>query len=320
LRKAGANASVLGLKTPVARPQRPAAGWSLMQEALARDADAYHVHDPELLPAAVWLAKKSGRPVVYDVHEYLGETARTKRWIPGPLRRATALVAERAEQALAGRLSGVVAVNEDLAARFAMGGANAVTTVTNAPWRESFGEPAPPVEEPVVVYIGGIGPLRGIEVMREAFAKLETPSARLLLAGPGDPGDLPPGAEHLGVIDHSEVPALLARAAVVWIPLQQHGNYDRAVPTKLIEAMAAGRPVVASSLGRMGGIVRDADCGVLVPPADAHAHALALDGLLGNPRRAAELGASGRAAFEAGYGFEAQARRLSSFYARILGQ
>ena len=320
LRRAGADARVLGLAAPAPRARRPAAGWRLAHEGLARNADAYHVHDPELLPAAWWLAKRSGRPVIYDVHEYLGETARTKRWIPRPLRRATAVVAERAEQALASRLAGVIAVNEDLAARFAMGGAPEVATVTNAPWRTHFGDPAPQVLEPIIVYIGGIGPQRGIAVMREAFSKLSTPGARLLLAGPGDPGDLPPAAEHLGTIDHSEVPGLLARAAVVWIPLQQHGNYDRAVPTKLTEAMAAGRPVVASALRRMGGIVRAADCGILVPPADAEAHARALDELLGDTERAGRLGASGRAAFEAGLGFETQARRLSSFYARILAR
>ncbi len=69
-----------------ARARRLAAGWRLAREARRRDADLYHVHDPELLPAALWLAQRSGRPVVYDAHEYLGQTARTKRWLPRALR------------------------------------------------------------------------------------------------------------------------------------------------------------------------------------------------------------------------------------------
>ena len=52
------------------------------------------------------------------------------------------------------------------------------------------------------------------------------------------------------------------------------------MPTKLVEAMAAGRPVVAGDLGRMGALVRDAGCGLVVPPADAEAHAAALARLL----------------------------------------
>ena len=118
--------------------------------------------------------------------------------------------------------------------------------------------------------------------------------------------------------DHSAVPALLADCRVAWIPLQRHGNYDRAVPTKLVEAMAAGRPVVASDLGRMGAMVRAAGCGLVVPPADAPAHAAAIARLLGDPEEASRMGAAGRAAFVDGLGFEAQARTLTSLYAGVL--
>jgi glycosyltransferase involved in cell wall biosynthesis len=211
----------------------------------------------------------------------------------------------------------VVTANEDLAARFAAAGARAVS-VTNSPWSDAFPAPAPMPAEPVALYVGGLGPLRGLEVMRAAFARVGVPGARLVLAGPGDPGELPAGAEAIGVVDHSQVPALLAAARVAWIPLQRHGNYDRAVPTKLVEAMAAGRPVVASDLGRMGAMVRAAGCGVVVPPGDVESHARALERLLGDPEEAVRLGAAGRAAFVAGLGFEAQARGLTQLYAELL--
>jgi len=314
---AGASAWVGAPATPIPRAHRLAAGWRLARAARARDADVYHVHDPELLPAALWLARSTGSPVIYDVHEYLGQTTRTKRWLPAPLRRPLAMGVERAERWAAGRLDGVVTANEDLAARFAAAGANAVA-VTNSPWSDAFPEPAPPPDAPVVLYVGGLGPLRGLEVMREAFARVDVPGARLILAGPGDPGEMPDGVEHLGVVDHSEVPGLLAGCRVAWIPLQRHGNYDRAVPTKLVEAMAAGRPVVASDLGRMGAMVRAAGCGIVVPPGDADAHAAAVTELLGDPAKASRMGAAGRAAFVDGLGFEAQARALTSLYAGVL--
>ena len=314
---AGAGAWVGAPAAPIPRARRLAAGWRLARAARGRDADLYHVHDPELLPAALWLARTSGSPVVYDVHEYLGQTTRTKRWIPGPLRRPLARVVERAERRAARRLDGVVTANEDLAARFAAEGSRAVS-VTNSPWSDAFPAPAPMPAEPVVLYVGGLGPLRGLEVMRAAFARVDVPGARLVLAGPGDPGELPPGAEAIGVVDHSAVPALLAAARVAWIPLQRHGNYDRAVPTKLVEAMAAGRPVVASDLGRMGAMVRAAGCGLVVPPADVDAHADALRRLLDDPAEAARMGAAGRAAFVEGLGFEVQARALTGLYAELL--
>ncbi len=242
---------------------------------------------------------------------------RTKRWLPAPLRLPVALAAERAERAAARRLAAVVAANEDLAARFAAAGARAVS-VTNSPWSTAFPAPAPVPADPVALYVGGLGPLRGMEVMRAAFPLVDVPGARLVLAGPGDAGDLPAGVEAIGPVNHSRVPGLLAGARVAWMPLQHHGNYDRAVPTKLVEAMAAGRPVVASDLGRMGAMVRDAGCGLVVPPADARAHAAALEHLLAEGDDAARMGAAGRRAFLDGLGFEAQARALTSLYAEVL--
>jgi hypothetical protein len=317
LREAGADARVLGLARPAPRARRLALGWRLARLARAREADVYHVHDPELLPAALWLHRTSGRPVVYDVHEYLGQTARTKRWLPAPLRRPVAALAAAVEKGAARRLSGVVAVNEDLGARFADAGARPVAVVTNSPWADAF-PAAPPPPAPVVLYVGGLGPLRGLDLMKRAFPLVAVPGARLVLAGRGAVGDLPPRVEHLGEVDHTEIPGLLARAAVCWIPLRRHPNYDRAVPTKLVEAMATGRPVVASDLPRTAAIVRAAGCGIVVPADDAEAHAAALTRLLADPREAAAMGARGRAAFLAGLAFEPQAARLTRFYDEVL--
>ncbi len=83
--------------------------------------------------------------------------------------------------------------------------------------------------------------------------------------------------------------------------------------------MAAGRPVVASDIGRMAMIVRAAGCGILVPPDDPAAHAAAIDRLLGDPEEAARMGRAGRRAFLDGLAFEAQAGRLTTFYAGLLG-
>jgi glycosyltransferase involved in cell wall biosynthesis len=154
--------------------------------------------------------------------------------------------------------------------------------------------------------------------MLEAFPLVRAEGATLTLAGPGEVTDPPPRVKVLGPVSHDRVPGLLADAAVAWIPLRRHGNYDRAVPTKLVEAMAAGRPVVASDLGRMGALVRAAGCGILVPPDDPTAHAAAIDRLLADPAEMAARGAAGRTAFEKGLAFDRDARRLVAFYAGIL--
>lgn len=316
LRSAGSDARVFALPEPARRLARIAAGWRLVESARKAGADVYHVHDPELLPPALWLAWRSKRPVIYDAHEYLGETTKTKRWLPSRLRGPVAFAAERAERAMARRLDATVTANEDLAARFAAGGSRAVS-VNNSPLASSFPDPAPPSGKQVL-YVGGLGPLRGLPLMTTAFPLVQVEGAELVLVGPGDPGPLPPHVRHLGVVDHTQVESLLASSAVAWIPLQRHGNYDRAVPTKLVEAMAAGRPVVVSDLPRMAAIVRAARCGIVVAADDPVAHAAAISQLLGTPDEAAAMGAAGRAAFLANFAFEGQAAKLVNLYREVL--
>ncbi|HJZ62134.1 MAG TPA: glycosyltransferase [Miltoncostaeaceae bacterium] len=318
LRAAGADARVLGLAARPPRSRRAAAGRRLVEEARRREVDVYHVHDPELLPGAVWLRRATGRVVIYDAHEYLGQTTRTKPWIPGPFRTPTAVGAAHAERALARRLSGVVAVTEDLAVEFAATGVPAVS-VANYAAAERFPDPGP-ADGPVVAYVGALDASRGLGLMLEAFPMVAAPGARLVLAGPGDPGPLPPPVTHLGPVPYDVVPRVLAGAAVVWIPLRRTPNNDRGRLTKVMEAMAAGRPLVASDLTRTATIVRAAGCGIVVPDRDPAAHAAALTRLLEDPETAARMGAAGRRAFLERMTFGREAARLVAFYAELLGR
>ena len=318
LRAAGADATVLGLGQPPARSRRLPAGWRLVAEARRRRADIVHIHDPELLPAAWLLRRLTGRPVIYDAHEYLGQTARTKPWIPGPLRLPAAVALERIERALAGRMDAVVGVTEDMAIGFAEAGMRSISVANFAP-RSRFPEPGAP-DGPLVAYVGALDRSRGLDLMLEAFPMVDAPGARLLLAGPGSPPALPPRVEHLGRVPYDEVPALLARAAVVWIPLRRTPNNDRGRLTKVMEAMASGRPLVASNLTRTAAIVGQAGCGLIVSDDDPASHAAALTELLRDPDRAARMGAAGRAAFLERMTFEGEAAKLVALYGEVAGR
>ena len=87
-----------------------------------------------------------------------------------------------------------------------------------------------------------------------------------------------------------DVPALLAESDLFVLP-----SRSEAFPNAVIEAMAAGLPVVASDVGGIPEVVQDGLNGLLVPPDDPRALADAVLGLMDDPVRAARLGAAARA-------------------------
>jgi glycosyltransferase involved in cell wall biosynthesis len=86
-----------------------------------------------------------------------------------------------------------------------------------------------------------------------------------------------------------DIPDLLARCDVFALSSRSEGG-----PISVLEAMAAGLPVVASDVGGVGEIVVDQQTGLLVPPGDPDALAAALERLLADPALRHRLGAAGR--------------------------
>ncbi|HOZ39135.1 MAG TPA: glycosyltransferase [Anaerolineaceae bacterium] len=88
-------------------------------------------------------------------------------------------------------------------------------------------------------------------------------------------------------------------------------------PNAVLEAMAAGRPVIASNTSGIPDLVQDGVTGYLVPPGDTKAFAYALEKMLNNPNRE-EMGANGRKRVESNCGCEDAAARLLALYQQLL--
>jgi glycosyltransferase involved in cell wall biosynthesis len=91
------------------------------------------------------------------------------------------------------------------------------------------------------------------------------------------------------MLPRAELEPLLAGAAVVAVPSRREGFGLVAA-----EAMAHGKPVVASAVGGLLDLVVDGETGLLVPPGDVEALRAALERLLGDPELRRRLGAAGR--------------------------
>jgi glycosyltransferase involved in cell wall biosynthesis len=132
----------------------------------------------------------------------------------------------------------------------------------------------------------------------------EAPALRSRLAAAG-----PAGVRMLGAVPAERIPGLYAESDVAVVMLRDLPIFEGALPTKLLEAMAAGRPVVLAARGEAARLVEAEQCGLVVAPEDPRALAEALAALAGDPARRAAMGAAGRAAAEREFGREAWLRR-----------
>ena len=123
----------------------------------------------------------------------------------------------------------------------------------------------------------------------------------------GPQRDRVPGA--LGFVPPAELGARFERAAVVAVPSRREGY---GVVAR--EAMAWGRPVVASRVGGLADAVEDGVTGLLVAPGDVEALREALERLLADEELRAQLGAAGRARAEEELSYGAAAEALVAVY------
>jgi glycosyltransferase involved in cell wall biosynthesis len=150
-----------------------------------------------------------------------------------------------------------------------------------------------------ILLVGRLAPQKRPDVAVRALAELRRrrPEAELDLVAHG-----PLEAEtrrlvgELGVADavhllgkRDDVPELLAQAVCFLLTSDYEG-----CPYTVLEAMAAGVPVVATRVGGLPELVADGETGLLVEPGAPVAVAAALDRVLGSPERARELGEAGR--------------------------
>jgi glycosyltransferase involved in cell wall biosynthesis len=151
----------------------------------------------------------------------------------------------------------------------------------------------PAYEGALLVFVGTVRPHKGLDLLGAALSKMEN-EATLLVAG-YDPHDQLEKIDHasggrvqfVGPIDHEAVPSYLAAADIVAIPQRDTPYTVAQVPNKLFEAMAMGKPIVATRVGDMPRLLDG--CGRIVDP-DPGSIASSLDELIDHPERADTLG------------------------------
>jgi glycosyltransferase involved in cell wall biosynthesis len=297
----------------------------IMRECLRLRADFHHLHDPELLPMGMLLAL-TGRRVVYDVHEDLPGSIRTKEWIALPLRRLVASAAWLLERTAMGLLAGFAPATPAIARRFPR---DRTQVVQNLPRFEEFtrhdGVRAPAGDRVIFAYVGALTELRGAIQMLDALA-LTPAHFHLVIMGEMSPAGLlerlsahPAWGKvtYLGQRPRADATRLLMTAHAGLVLFHPAPNHTEAQPNKLFEYMAAGLPVIASHFPLWRDLIEGAGCGWLVDPLDSAAIASAMRAVADDPRTATAMGVRGRNAVQTRLNWTAEGAGLVRFYERL---
>ena len=157
-----------------------------------------------------------------------------------------------------------------------------------------------------VLYAGTIGLAHGIDTLLEAARRAGPEVVRVTIAGGGAEAErlaaAAPNVRSLGVVPAGEVPGLYADADAGVVLLRDRPVFAGALPTKLLEGMAAGRAMVVSARGEAAALVEQAGAGLAVAPEDPEALATAFRTLHGDVELRARLGAAGRGVARERYG------------------
>lgn len=163
------------------------------------------------------------------------------------------------------------------------------------------------------LYLGRLSAEKGVATLLEAWRRIK---AKLVIVGDGpDAARLrslaPSNAEFRGPVAPGLVPDLLSRSRALVVPSLSHEGAGKAV----LEAYAAGVPVLASRAGGLPEVVQDGITGLLLPPGDASALGEAVDRLL-DDSASERMGEAGWGLWEKRYSPEHGLARLEEVYRR----
>jgi len=303
--------------------------WQLIRLFRQEQPALVHTHTSKagvLGRVAAWLARV---PVIVHTphgHVFYGHF--------GPFRSWLFLQIERVLSVLTDRLIALTEAERQDHLDRAVGEADRFVVVPSGIDRERFGRARVqgkqqpdwfgcPPEALIVGSVGWLTDVKGHEYLIEAVAKLKPdfPSLHLVIIGSGDRHDaLLQQSELAGLRDavhllghRDDIEACLAGMDLFVLPSLNEG-----MGRALIEAMAAGLPVIASRVGGIPAVISHERTGLLVLPGDAGALAEALRRLLDRPEWATQLGLAASCSVDSRYGSVSMVHTIESIFAEAL--
>lgn len=312
LRAVGRPLDVTYNRSNVPLDPRPWGVRRVRRELAAFGPDVVHVHEPFAPSTGLWALLASPAPLVATFHSG-AEPARLYDALAPVLRR------------LARRLAVRIAVSETAAAVARRRLGDGYEVIPNGVDVERFAraEPADLGPGRKLLFVGRLDERKGFRLAVEAFRRLapERPDLRLVVAGEGParravdglPEELRARVVLLGAVPNRDLPRIHAACDAFVAPNTGGESFG----IVLVEAMAAGLPVVASAIPGFDEVVRDGLDGLLVRPGRVGPLVAALERVLDDPALAERLRDGGRERARA-FSWEVVLPRLEAAYRRAL--
>ena len=168
----------------------------------------------------------------------------------------------------------------------------------------------------LVVFGGVVAHRKGIDVLQDAWERVDAPGWELVVAGPIRDAHLVregiPGLTFAGPLGHEELMALLDRSRVAVLP-----SREEAMPMFILEAMARENCVISTDVGGIAAVLRGGS-GIVVPPSDVEAFRAALQSVLSDPSRQECLAKTAKQTFEQRFSAEAVFPRVEALWLAAL--
>jgi len=200
------------------------------------------------------------------------------------------------------------------------------SSLTTSQAKKSFGVS---VDAPLLLFVGRLVPYKGLRVLLRAFriVRNHIPSTQLLIVGGGpqlallkstvERHGLSQVVHLLGVLPRRRLRDAYSACDVFVLPSRSRSE---AFGIVLLEAMAQGKPVVATHVGGIPYVVIDRETGLLVPPFDPVPLAQALIQLLQDPQYRSQLGQAGRKRVQTHFTREPITQQLEALYQQLLAR
>ncbi len=288
--------------------------------------DVVHCHDFDTLPLGLFVGKLKGKKLVYDVHElYSGMIGISA---PKIISKIVCIV----ESILARYAVKIITVNEALARILEKYRLDNIEIVMNCDEImiitknevKKLRDKLNPDNKVIILYIGALEPGRFIEESIEIVQNLD--KILLIVAGYGSMYNKIEKAvkqikniRFVGTIHPNKVPVYVKAADMMMGMFDpSNENYRLSTPTKLLDAMIAGTPVILNKEIQASKIVMDEKCGLVIPydPAEFRE---AIIKLRDDPKLREEFGRNGLKAAKEKYNWEEMSKRLLRIYDSLMG-